>query len=618
MKYFIALLVIAISLSVYAQNTTVQVDRNGAAPLAKSINFSDPALQDWDPFVLTITEGPKEDEDYIPEKEIVDQRRAQHVRINTQNNARGTTPPAPIMLNNFTANTAQGTPNDNHVAVSDSGIVVSVVNSNIRVYNDTGLVLMSKGLSSFAFSLGILQNISDPRVIYDPIEKRFIVIFFSGSASNTSKVIVAFSQTPDPTGTWNFYKLSGNYLNDTTWSDYPIVTISDKDLFMTFNQLRDNSDWQTGFRYSIIWQIDKHRGYNGDTLKYNYWHNIEYNGNPVWNVCPVQGGSNPSGPETYLLSVRPHDLNSDTVFLHTITDSYQSGNAQFSTKVLTTNVPYGLPPNALQKDGQHLATNDARVLSGFVENNRIQYVQNTVDPATMTASVYLGNVDLSNTASPVVTGQIISTDTIDYGYPSIAYIGNGAFDNRAIITCSYSSTDTFPGTVAFYSDANGNISEKLVVKTGESGVNILNDSLERWGDYTGVQRVYNEPNTAWLSGSYVNTSHRYLSWVAKVVNTDSALVSSINDVRKDFKSIVYPNPASEKFTLQIDLPEHNYVGFQLYDLNGRLVKTLLEDNFKEGQSIFSFNTQYLSSGIYFLKIYDRGSLLHTEKIVISR
>ena len=618
MKYFIALLITSLSLTGYAQNTTVQVDRNGVAPLAKSINFSDPALQDWDPFVLTITEGPKEDEDYIPEKEIVDQRRAQHVRTNAQTGARGITPPAPVMLNNFTANTAQGTPNDNHMAVSDSGIVVSVVNSNIRVYNDTGLVLMSKGLSSFAFSLGILQNISDPRVIYDPIEKRFIVIFFSGSASNTSKVIVAFSQTPDPTGTWNFYKLSGNYLNDTTWSDYPIVTISDKDLFMTFNQLRDNSDWQTGFRYSIIWQIDKQPGYDGDTLKYNYWHNIEYNGKPVWNVCPVQGGSQPSGPETYLLSVRPHDLTNDTVFLHTITDSYQSGNAQFSTKVLTTNVPYGLPPNALQKDGQHLATNDARVLSGFVENNRIQYVQNTVDQTTMTASVYLGNVDLSNPASPVVTGQIISTDTIDYGYPSIAYIGNGAFDNRAIITCSYSSTDTFPGTVAFYSDANGNISEKLVVKTGESGVNILNDSLERWGDYTGVQRVYNEPNTAWLSGSYVNTSHRYLSWVAKVVNTDSALVSSINDVRKDFKSVIYPNPASEKFTLQIDLPEHNYVGFQLYDLNGRLVKTLLEDNFKEGQSIFSFNTQYLSSGIYFLKIYDRGSLLHTEKIVISR
>lgn len=618
MKYFIALIVASLWLSGYAQNTTVQVDRNGTAPLAKSINFSDPTLQDWDPFVQTISEGPKEDEDYIPEKEIVDERRAQHVRANTQNAARGTTPPAPIMLNNFTANTAQGTPNDNHMAVSDSGIVASVVNSNIRVYNDTGLVLMSKGLSSFAFSLGILQNISDPRVIYDPIEKRFIVIFFSGSASNTSKVIVAFSQTPDPTGTWNFYKLSGNYLNDTTWSDYPIVTISDKDLFMTFNQLRDNSDWQTGFRYSIIWQIDKQRGYDGDTLKYNYWHNIEYNGKPVWNVCPVQGGSQPTGPETYLLSVRPHDLTNDTVFLHTITDSYQSGNAQFSTKVLTTNVPYGLPPNALQKDGQHLATNDARVLCGFVENNRIQYVQNTVDPTTMTAGVYLGNVDLSNSVNPVVTGQIISTDTIDYGYPSIAYIGNGAFDNRAIITCSYSSTDTFPGTVAFYSDANGNISEKLVVKTGESGVNILNDSLERWGDYTGVQRVYNEPNTAWLSGSYVNTSHRYLTWVAKVVNTDSALVSSINDLRKDFKSVVYPNPASEKFTLQINLPEHNYVGFQLYDLSGKLVKTLLEDNFKEGESIFSFNTQYLSSGIYFLKIYDRGSLLHTEKIVISR
>src|SRR6185295_12022057 len=151
--------------------------------------------------------------------------------------------------------------------------------------------------------------------------------------------------------------------------------LSDSDLFITFNQLKDGFDWKTGFRYSVIWQIDKARGYAGDTLKFNYWHGIEFNGKPVWNVCPVQGGSQPSGPETYFVSVRSSDLNNDTVFLHSVTGSYQSGNASYSSKVLKTNLAYGMPPNAEQKDGQFLATNDARVLCGIFENDKIQYVQ---------------------------------------------------------------------------------------------------------------------------------------------------------------------------------------------------------------------------------------------------
>ncbi|MBK7149683.1 MAG: hypothetical protein IPH78_12910 [Bacteroidetes bacterium] len=41
--------------------------------------------------------------------------------------------------------------------------------------------------------------------------------------------------------------------------------------------------------------------------------------------------------------------------------------------------------------------------------------------------------------TPSVSGQIISAPGIDYAYPSIAYLGNNEFDNRALITCSYSS-----------------------------------------------------------------------------------------------------------------------------------------------------------------------------------
>ncbi len=621
MKFSFLILYVLFTIGVAAQAPTIKVERNGTAPLAKTINLSDTALQDWEPQVLTIQEQPKPASDYGNKKEYLTQQRKkkqEQNKVSPPKAARDASPPAPVLLNNFTANNSQSTPNDNHLAISNAGKIVSVVNSNIKMYNDTGLQVYTKSLSSFASALGFLQNISDPRALYDPTTDRFIVMFFAGVTSTTSKIIVAFSQTNEPTGTWNFYILKGNYLNDTTWSDYPIVTIGQSDLFMTFNHLKDGQDWKTGFRYSAIWQIDKAKGYAGDSLQYNFWHNIDLNGKPIWSVCPVQGGSAPSGPETYFLSVRPGDLSNDTLFLHTISNSYQSGNAQFSSKVLKTPIAYGLPPNALQKDGQYLATNDARVLSAMVENNRIQYVQNCIDTQYYTAGIYLGDVENPSSATPTVTGRLISFDTIDLGYPSIAYLGNNQFDNRSAITCSFSSPDTFPGTAAFYRAADGNVSEMLIVKKGEAPENVLADTVERWGDYTGIQRKYNEPNVAWLSGSFVYQTQAYRTWVAKISNTDSAVVSTVNEVEEKIQAKVFPIPATEKFSVQFTSPKDNFTRFALYDATGKEVRLLLEDNLKAGTSIFSFSTQYLSNGIYFLSITNKGNLLRTEKIIISR
>ncbi len=619
MKKLTLLLGTLLFLFTNAQNPGAQVKRNGTAAPAGVINLSDPALQDWEPHLLTVVEQKDAMSKFGPEKKAVDAMRRQFKASGTTaGSARTGQAPAPVMLTNFAANNAQGTPNDNHIAVSNEGKVVSVVNTNFRVYNESGIQLQSKTLTTFANSLGMFTAISDPRVLYDPEADRFSVVFFSGNTGTTSRIIVAFSQTNDPAGQWNLYALNGNYLNDSTWSDYPIVVLSDKDLLMTFNHLKSGEDWKTGFRYSAIWQIDKQRGYDGDTLQFNYWHNIEHNGQPIWNVCPVHGGSAPSGPETYFLSVRPSDLSNDTVFLHTISNSYQSGNAQFNTKVLKTNLAYGIPPSGLQKDGQYVATNDARILDAFVENNKIQYVQNTVHPPTMTAAVYIGEIDNPSAVTPAASGQIISNDTVDFGYPSICYMGNNAFDNRAIITCSYSPPDTFPGTVAFYKDAAGNVSDMLVIKQGQAPVDVLSDSVERWGDYTGIQRKYNEPNVAWLAGSYVYPSQAYRTWVAKVVNPDSSVVSSVAALPATSSAQVFPNPASEKFSVKIDLPEGNFTRFALFDANGRLVRVLLEDKCKAGTGIFSFNTQYLTNGIYFLQISNRGQLLKTEKLAINQ
>jgi hypothetical protein len=111
-----------------------------------------------------------------------------------------------------------------------------------------------------------------------------------------------------------FYKLNGNSFKDSTWSDYPIIAVSGSDLFITFNQVRDNVSWTVGFKQSVIWQIDKQRGYDGDTLQYTLWSDIKTDGRNLRNICPAKQHTTTQTDNMYFLSVRNVDASNDSIF----------------------------------------------------------------------------------------------------------------------------------------------------------------------------------------------------------------------------------------------------------------------------------------------------------------
>lgn len=619
--------IIAFSFSLLAQvNTgfTHKVLKNQKIPFLKTLNLSE--VEDtWQFNILNIQEAPKPASDYQKNKELLmrnflEKQSANNSQKKIGTNTIQTTAALPVLQNNFDANIATGIPNDNTIAVSKGNKIISMVNQIVRVYDDVGTQKMGKTLNAFSFALGNLTSISDPRLIYDPVADRFISVYFNGSTSATSKVVIGFSQTNDPATTWKFYALSGNYLNDTTWSDYPIISITNDELFITFNQLiSGNSDWRKAFRYSIVWQINKQDGYSGNAnLNFNYWYDIKYNNKPIWNVCPVQGGGSLKGPECYFLSVRSYDLQNDTVFLHKISNTLASGNATFSSQVLKTNVPYGLPPNAKQKNTDWLQTNDARVLSAIIENNKIQYVHNTVDLANFNSAVYHGTIDNVN-SNPVASGYVYKSDTMHFAYPAIAYAGGSSFDNGVMITCSYLPYNGFPGTGVFYQDYNGNYSNLLEVKKGNSYVNVftaVQDSMERWGDYNGIQPDYNKPGTVWLNGSYKKTGFAlYSSWNAKVARADSLLISTNNITDEKSNVMVYPNPTLERITVEVVLDKKTFARIELFDLQGKQVAALYEDMIKSGTNEISFNVSHLKKGIYFLQLTGDGKVIANKKII---
>src|SRR5690606_22271371 len=139
-------------------------------------------------------------------------------------------------------------------------------------------------------------------------------------------------------------------------------------------------------------------------------------------------------------------------------------------------------------------TNDSRVLGGIIEGDVIQFVMNSVDTANGNSALYHGFLDLQ---TMTCSGNIISDPILNFGYPNIAGVSHNPGEQESIITFEYSSSSDFPGFASIYYDGSGNYSSVKILKAGENKISVFGDPLERWGDYSGIQRRYNDPCKIW-------------------------------------------------------------------------------------------------------------------------
>ncbi|MBL4754071.1 MAG: T9SS type A sorting domain-containing protein [Flavobacteriales bacterium] len=456
---------------------------------------------------------------------------------------------------------ASGTPNDNTLAISDSGIVLTAFNSSLFTYDSNRDSMAMPTISLHAFTSQFTNNDKfDPKVIYDPNADRFILVFLNGRASFESLIIVCFSTSNDPSDPWNIYSLSGNPFNDSTWLDYPAIAITESELFVTGNQIHDAAPWQSGFSESVIWQVDKSNGYDGDSiLTTTLWSNILFSDTNIRNIHPVQGGSWPAGPNQYLLSNRNFSILSDSMFLLEITGDQYDPNTVLNVSLGRPNVPYGMPPEGRESNGDMMATNDARVLGAFIENGEIQYVSVTLDTATGFAAIYHGFIKELDT-TPAFTARVLVDDSLDLGYPNIAYTGSHSCSRQSIIGMDHTSPERDPGISALLYHSNDTYSKLISLKEAEGPVNKLGNT-ERWGDYFGIQRKYNEQNTVWTAGFYGRANNNY-TWVSQLIATDevslAATITEVNDMSaymiNDGSMTVTVTDGYTPYTIQWDDP----------------------------------------------------------------
>ena len=111
----------------------------------------------------------------------------------------------------------------------------------------------------------------------------------------------------------------------------------------------------------------------------------------------------------------------------------------------------------------------------------------------------------------------------------------------------------------------------------------------------------------------------------------SALSDIITDVKEISNSIPnnfvlsqnYPNPFNPSTIINFSLPKASFVTLKIYDVLGKEVATLVNEELKAGSYKFNFNANNLTSGIYFyrLQVYTpvhAGNFTQTKKMILLR
>lgn len=573
------------------------------------VNFSEIGDEpDYFPYLeyLGVSDGIQKEKGFRAKvKEQSAKRFPRQNGIKTSNSFRSSAPPQ--VVQSFEGQRSSvGVPMDNHVAVSNGNKVVSVANFNIAIYDD-GQFESVRSLISFTRSLSLGGFRFDPRVIYDPQQDRFIIVMLNGTERDHTNVIVAFSQTNDPGGDWNLYIIDGNPFDQTIFSDYPMLSLTEDHLYLTLNAVDDELSWQEGFVETYIWEIDKFEGFAGDSLKPNLITGIEFGGKPLRNLCPVTKGDQNLLTDQYFLSNRNFDIQNDTFFLVHLAE----GN--LSVQHMISDINYGVPPNAQQRN-TFLQTNDARVLDAFVQDDHIQLVCNTIDTTTGLAVIFHGLIENVNSGANI-TGTIISDGANEFGYPDISYAGVISDDKVSLIVMSHVSkaNNRFPGVSALSYDG-AEFSEILSLHEGTSDVTRINGQVQRWGDYAGNQRIYNQPGVSWVNSSFGTTGGTYGVWMAQIARPDIQVHTT--NARDNDEIQLWPNPAHRFIEVTFTPPTSDMVNLMIMDMGGQKVTDI--SSFapkKDGEVRFGFDIQGINSGSYLLIGSQNGEVIFSQKFI---
>ncbi len=245
------------------------------------------------------------------------------------------------------------------------------------------------------------------------------------------------------------------------------------------------------------------------------------------------------------------------------------------------------------------------------------------------AKNYTG-INNNHSCAPGPVGLSVTSDGNTILYSTICAIGNGS----DIVTLSYNNNgDTnyvrrFPTGIFGIPNSNPRMlkidkygSAYIVGSTLNSGVIIkyLNTGLQHWvisTDSSSGNDIVIDSNQIYIagSGSYNNITNTVTIKYNQIIGI-LPISNQLPEAYKIYQN--YPNPFNPLTKINYSLPNATKVHIQVYDLLGRLVKTLVNEFKEAGSYDVQFDGTGLASGVYFYRI-EAGDFVDSKKMVLVK
>jgi hypothetical protein len=136
-----------------------------------------------------------------------------------------------------------------------------------------------------------------------------------------------------------------------------------------------------------------------------------------------------------------------------------------------------------------------------------------------------------------------------------------------------------------------------------------NDNFEMIVDRFGILECYGEGPTFGLNGAIINGIQ--YGEILQVENPDKNIPIYFSLLQN------YPNPFNPNTKINYNVPKSVFVTIKVYDVLGKEVTTLVNENKPVGNYSVEFNANKLVSGVYFYRM-QAGNFIQTKKLILVK
>jgi len=120
-----------------------------------------------------------------------------------------------------------------------------------------------------------------------------------------------------------------------------------------------------------------------------------------------------------------------------------------------------------------------------------------------------------------------------------------------------------------------------------------------------------------FTGEVISLTGAIPGWSSNGIYLSGTLQETLNVPGAFVLNDIYPNPFNPVTTISYSIPEQAHVQVLVYDVMGRMIEQIVNEQQSEGTHFVNFDASGYSSGMYFVKLISGGEMI-TQKIMFMK